>query len=349
MGTAGMRASLAEPRGDRRLDRARLRRAHVRRGDRDLRLRQDDPRHGDGAVPAQRPERDAVRRLDHAGPLPRRAGDDPGGVRGGRQARRRDRSPTRSSPSSRRSRRPAPARAAGSSPPTRWRWRSRCSGSRRPASRWSRRPIPDKAEVAAERRQARDRRARARTAAQRDHHPGGARERDRGDRLAAAGSTNGVLHLLAVASEVGRRAHDRRLRPDQRAHAAAVRPEARRAVRRRRTFTRPAACRSCCKRLNEAGLLHATQQTVTGRTDRRDRRRCAGDRGAAGRPPAQRPDQADRRLAILRGNLAPEGCVVKLAGHERRRQSGPGARVRVRGGRDGGGQRAAASSPATWS
>ncbi len=31
-------------------------------------------------------------------------------------------------------------------------------------------------------------------------------------------------------------------------------------------------------------------------------------------------------LAILRGNLAPEGCVVKLAGHERRRHSGP-ARV----------------------
>ena len=38
-------------------------------------------------------------------------------------------------------------------------------------------------------------------------------------------------------------------------------------------------------------------------------------------------------LAILRGNLAPEGCVVKLAGHERRRHTRPGARVRERGGR----------------
>ena len=38
---------------------------------------------------------------------------------------------------------------------------------------------------------------------------------------------------------------------------------------------------------------------------------------------------------ILRGNLAPEGCVVKVAGHERTVAPRPRARVRVRGGRDG--------------
>jgi dihydroxy-acid dehydratase len=38
------------------------------------------------------------------------------------------------------------------------------------------------------------------------------------------------------------------------------------------------------------------------------------------------PIQPTGGLAILRGNLAPEGCVVKLAGHERRRHTGP-ARV----------------------
>ena len=43
----------------------------------------------------------------------------------------------------------------------------------------------------------------------------------------SGGSTNGVLHLLAVAREIGRRARHRRLRPRQRAHAAAVRPQAR--------------------------------------------------------------------------------------------------------------------------
>ena len=42
--------------------------------------------------------------------------------------------------------------------------------------------------------------------------------------------------------------------------------------------------------------------------------------------PLSDPIKATGGLAILRGNVAPEGCVVKLAGHERRRQSGP-ARV----------------------
>ena len=42
--------------------------------------------------------------------------------------------------------------------------------------------------------------------------------------------------------------------------------------------------------------------------------------------PLDEPLSAEGGLAILRGNLAPEGCVVKLAGYERRRQTGP-ARV----------------------
>ena len=42
--------------------------------------------------------------------------------------------------------------------------------------------------------------------------------------------------------------------------------------------------------------------------------------------PLDDPIKPTGGLAILRGNLAPEGCVVKLAGHERRRQTGP-ARV----------------------
>ena len=48
----------------------------------------------------------------------------------------------------------------------------------------------------------------------------------------SGGSTNGVLHLLAIANEAGIELDDRRLRPDLRAHAAAVRPEARRSIRR---------------------------------------------------------------------------------------------------------------------
>ena len=49
--------------------------------------------------------------------------------------------------------------------------------------------------------------------------------------------------------------------------------------------------------------------------------------------PIEQPLKPTGGLAILRGNLAPEGCVVKLAGHERRLPPRPGAGVRPRGGR----------------
>ncbi|HUB35853.1 MAG TPA: dihydroxy-acid dehydratase, partial [Solirubrobacteraceae bacterium] len=80
------------------------------------------------------------------------------------------------------------------------------------------------------------------------------------------------------------------------------------------------------KRLAEAGLLQEEALTVTGRTIGEHAR-------AAQETPGQRvvrglddPLKATGGFAILRGNVAPEGCVVKLAGHERRRHSGP-ARV----------------------
>ena len=76
--------------------------------------------------------------------------DDPRGLRGGRRARRGQDRPTRSCASSRRPRRPASARAAASSPPTRWRWRSRCSASRRWARRWCPAAYEDKNRVATE-------------------------------------------------------------------------------------------------------------------------------------------------------------------------------------------------------
>ena len=84
------------------------------------------------------------------------------------------------------------------------------------------------------------------------------------------------------------------------------------------TSTRPAASRCSRKRLAEAGLLHEDAPTVTGQT--------IGEIAAAAREtpgqevirPLADPIKATGGLAILRGNLAPDGCVVKLAGHERR-------------------------------
>jgi len=69
------------------------------------------------------------------------------------------------------------------------------------------------------------------------------------------------------------------------------------------------------KALLEAGLLRGDSITVTGRT-------LAEEAADAKEAPAQqvvrklrRAAQADGGLVILKGNLAPEGCVVKVAGH----------------------------------
>jgi dihydroxy-acid dehydratase len=80
------------------------------------------------------------------------------------------------------------------------------------------------------------------------------------------------------------------------------------------------------QRLQEAGLLNEDTITVTGQT--------IGElAGAANETDGQRvvrgldePLKATGGLAILRGNLAPEGCVIKLAGHEKLHHEGP-ARV----------------------
>ncbi len=80
------------------------------------------------------------------------------------------------------------------------------------------------------------------------------------------------------------------------------------------------------RRLQEAGVLHSEALTVTGRT-------VGEHAGDAQETPGQKvvrplsdPLKHTGGFAILRGNLAPDGCVVKLAGHERRLHAGP-ARV----------------------
>ena len=86
------------------------------------------------------------------------------------------------------------------------------------------------------------------------------------------------------------------------------------------------------KRLAEAGVLHRDAITVTGRTIGEEA--TTRPRRPARRSCARSTIRSSRQggLAILRGNLAPEGAVVKLAGTERTRPDRPGARLRVRGG-----------------
>ena len=79
-------------------------------------------------------------------------------------------------------------------------------------------------------------------------------------------------------------------------------------------------------RLAEAGLLHADALTVTGRTIGEEAAAARGGPGQEVVRPLADPLKPEGGLAILRGNLAPEGAVVKLAGTERTGQTGP-ARV----------------------
>jgi dihydroxy-acid dehydratase len=142
---------------------------------------------------------------------------------------------------------------------------------------------------------------------------------------ASGGSTNGVLHLLAVAREAGIALEiDDFERISKRTPLLAdLKPGGRFVAT---DLYASGGVPVILKRLDEAGLLHRDAMTVTGQT--------IGEiaDGAIETPnqevvrPLSDPLKAEGGLAILRGNLAPEGSVVKLAGTERHGQSGP-ARV----------------------
>ena len=142
---------------------------------------------------------------------------------------------------------------------------------------------------------------------------------------ATGGSTNGVLHLLALAREAGvplviddfdRISRTTPLIADLKPGGRFVAIDLHRA----------GGSRLVARRLVEAGLLHGGAITTSGRT--------IGEEAAAGREtagqevvrPIAAPIQASGGLVILKGNLAPEGCVVKMAGHTRTSHRGP-ARV----------------------
>jgi dihydroxy-acid dehydratase len=84
--------------------------------------------------------------------------------------------------------------------------------------------------------------------------------------------------------------------------------------------------RLVAQRLLEAGLLHGDTPTVTGKTLAEEAAQARETKGQEVVRPLDNPLKATGGLVILRGNLAPDGCVVKLAGHERLFHRGP-ARV----------------------
>jgi dihydroxy-acid dehydratase len=141
----------------------------------------------------------------------------------------------------------------------------------------------------------------------------------------SGGSTNGVLHLLAVAREL-----DVPLQIEEFDGISArtpvlcdLQPGGKYVAT---DLYEAGGVPLVLKRLLDAGLLNEDALTVTGRTigeHAREAKETEGQRVVRG---LEEPLKTTGGFAILRGNVAPEGCVVKLAGHERRRHSGP-ARV----------------------
>ena len=132
--------------------------------------------------------------------------------------------------------------------------------------------------------------------------------------MATGGSTNAVLHLLAVAKEAGVKLTIDEFDPVSRRTPllADLKPWG--------SYTAPEMYAAggmavVAKRLLDAGLLNATEMTVTGRTIGDEARAARETPGQKVIRPLANPIARHGGIAILRGNLAPEGCVAKVAGH----------------------------------
>jgi dihydroxy-acid dehydratase len=142
---------------------------------------------------------------------------------------------------------------------------------------------------------------------------------------ASGGSTNGVLHLLAVAREAGVELSIDDFERISKATPllADLKPGGRFVAT---DLYAAGGVPLILQRLDEAGILHPDAITVSGRTIGEEARAAVETPGQEVVRPLSDPLKHEGGLAILRGNLAPEGSVVKLAGTERRGQTGP-ARV----------------------
>jgi dihydroxy-acid dehydratase len=142
---------------------------------------------------------------------------------------------------------------------------------------------------------------------------------------ASGGSTNAVLHFLAIANEMGipltiddfdRISNKTPLLCDLKPGGQYVAVD----------YQEAGGSRLLARRLIDAGLIDGNGLNVTGKTLAEE---AAFAREAPGQKVIHTVDNAIKPtggLVILKGNLAPEGCVIKVAGHKRLEHRGP-ARV----------------------
>jgi dihydroxy-acid dehydratase len=141
----------------------------------------------------------------------------------------------------------------------------------------------------------------------------------------SGGSTNIVLHLLAVAHEMGvpLEIDEFEAISERTPLLCDLQPGGRYVAT---ELYEAGGVPLVLKRLKEAGLLNADAPTVTGKTIGNHADEAVETDGQPVVRALSDPIKPTGGFAILRGNVAPDGCVVKLSGHERRRHVGP-ARV----------------------
>jgi len=142
---------------------------------------------------------------------------------------------------------------------------------------------------------------------------------------ATGGSTNAVLHLLAIAREAGVKLEidDFQTVSERTPVLADLKPSGRFVAT---DMHRAGGIGLLAKRLVNGKYLHASAKTVSGLTIGEEAERAVETSGQEVIASLDKPLKTTGGLVILKGNLAPEGCVAKISGHERLEHRGP-ARV----------------------
>ncbi|MFZ0734200.1 MAG: dihydroxy-acid dehydratase [Candidatus Sulfotelmatobacter sp.] len=142
---------------------------------------------------------------------------------------------------------------------------------------------------------------------------------------ASGGSTNAVLHLLAIAREAGvtLEIDDFQTISERTPLLTDLKPSGRFVAA---DMHRAGGIRLLAKRLMSGKYLRGSAKTVTGLSIAAEAEKAVETAGQQVIVPLDKPLKATGGLVILKGNLAPEGCVAKISGHERLEQRGP-ARV----------------------
>ena len=142
---------------------------------------------------------------------------------------------------------------------------------------------------------------------------------------ASGGSTNAVLHLLAMAREAGVELDitDFNAISERTPLLMSLRPAG---IHVAADVDRAGGIGVLARRLVEGGYAHGDALTVTGKTIAEEAAEAKETPGQDVVRPLSNPVKATGGLVILKGSLAPEGCVIKVTGLERTLHRGP-ARV----------------------